>query len=161
MAIKGALILDHNYGIAILDSAETPTLRKGMPKSEVSASVIEIVPYHKVWHRLEKLSKINKGHMPRILRAGQTIEVMRGTHAGFWRIFSVKNNADGLAVALGEVDALHYRNDKQNVRILTLVRDSMRMVGSSLCGIEASVSNSIAGETSLPVEKPEGISRQS
>jgi len=160
-AIRGALILDQNYGIAILEKAEGLPSPKGKSKSRAASPVVEIVPYHKVWHRLETLKKTNKDCMPRILRSGQSIHVPRGTHTGFWRIFSVKNNADGLAVALGDIDALHHRNDKQNVRILTLLRDGLRIVGSSLCGIDAGVSDLITGMPPLPVEKPEGSSRQS
>jgi CRISPR-associated endonuclease Csn1 len=157
-AIRGALILDQNYGIAILDRAEPAALQEGKSKLQTPAPVVEMVPYRKVWHRLQELREANKGYLPKIIRSGQSIELPRGTHLGFWRIFSVKNNADGLAVSLGEIDALHRRNDKQNVRVLTLLRDGMRIAESSLCGIDASLTKSMGGLTSLPVENPEGSS---
>lgn len=131
--IKGALILDSNYGIAILDHAERLTPSGGR-KRQAPNTVVEMVPFHKVWNQVEKLKVLNKGHNPRMLRCGQIIHVPRGTHTGCWRIFSVKNNSDGKAVSLGEVDAPHCRNDKQNVRVSTLLRDGMEILHSGLCG---------------------------
>jgi hypothetical protein len=155
-AIKAALILDQNYGIAILEKAEGSTPSNDGSKSAKPGTILEIIPYHKVWHRLEQAKTRNKGCAPRVLRCGQMIRVAQGRYRGLWRIFSVKNNAAGLAVALGEVDAMDYRNDKQNVRVLALLRDGMEILETSLCSVKACKREALAEMMDLPVEKPEG-----
>lgn len=71
-----------------------------------------IIPFHKVWKRLQELPKDADGKKPKVVRAGALIEVSNGKHKGSWRIFSIKNNANGVAVALGQRDGLHSDNSK-------------------------------------------------
>ena len=49
-----------------------------------------IIPFHKVWPRLQDLKETNGGKMPRVLRNGQLIHLPRGRYEGTWRVFSVK-----------------------------------------------------------------------
>jgi hypothetical protein len=84
--LKGALVIPDNYGVA-LDPQPT------------------VIPFHKVWPRLQELKKANGGKMPRILRNGQLIEVADGTYKGIWKIFSVKNGKKGVTLNLGRPDA--------------------------------------------------------
>lgn len=115
-ALKGALVIPENYGVSL-----------GPQPS--------IIPFHKVWTRLQELKVTNGGKMPRVLRAGHLISVPRGTHKGEWRVFSVKNNATGAALALGKRDATTYEKSKQNVLIRQLQKDGMLICSPKLAGI--------------------------
>jgi HNH endonuclease/RuvC endonuclease subdomain 3 len=127
--LKAVLVTNENFGVAILDHAQSDEDR------------LKLIPFHKVFpfifgkkeeHKKGALVAMNQGRMPRILRSGHLIKVPKGTHVGTWRVFSVKNNADGLALSLGEPDALACRKDKQNVGLKVLLRDGFQMLGKSL-----------------------------
>jgi CRISPR-associated endonuclease Csn1 len=80
---KGVRVITDNFGVAILDHA---------PEGEEKFVVI---PWHRVWHRLEELKAANGGQRPRLLRNGMLIRVagLPGKMAsknGVWRVFSVK-----------------------------------------------------------------------
>ena len=129
--LKAVLITNENFGVAILDQAVSEEDR------------LKVIPFHKVFpfifgkkeeRKMGGLVAVNQGQMPRILRSGRLIRVPTGTHVGTWRIFSVKNNAEGLAVSLGQPDALACRKDKQNVGLKVLLRDGFQIIGKSLIG---------------------------
>jgi hypothetical protein len=84
---KGALVIPDNFGVAL---DPTPT----------------VIPYHKVWPRLQELKAKNGGKMPRVLRNGQIIRVKDGTYKGTWRILSIKNNKTGIKLDLGQPDTV-------------------------------------------------------
>ena len=139
--LKAVLITNENYGVAILDHALSNDDR------------LKLVPFHKVFplifgkkedRKKGGLVALNQGRNPRILRLGNVVLIPRGTHAGCWRIFSVKNNTGGLAVSLGEPDALACRRDKQNVGLKILLRDGLKIVGKSFTGIAACPTTSSA-----------------
>jgi hypothetical protein len=132
--LKAVLITNENYGVAILDQAFSNDDR------------LKLVPFHKVFpfifgkkeeRKKGGLVALNQGRKPRILRNGNLVYVPRGTHAGCWRIFSVKNNASGLAVSLGEPDALACRKDKQNVGLKILLRDGLKIARKFFTGVSA------------------------
>jgi len=114
---KAVLVIPDNYGLA-LDPEPT------------------IVPFHKVWDRLQALKKANGGKMPRVLRVGQSIIVPRGRYAGTWRVFSVKAS---LTVDLGAADKIRLENKgqgtKREVQIKTLARDGMEIAPRRLTGV--------------------------
>ena len=120
--LKGALVIPDNYGVA-LDPEPT------------------IIPYHKVWTRITDLTAKNNGKRPRILRNGQLISVPKGNFAGVWRVFSVKNNATGMALDIGRPDVVKLRNKteghKINVRLATLLKDGVNLLKCPLTGIAA------------------------
>jgi CRISPR-associated endonuclease Csn1 len=116
--LKAALVIPSNYGLALDPEAE-------------------IIPFHKVWNRLRELREKNGGKPVRVLRNGMIIHVPQGRYAGIWKVFSVKNNATGIALALGEPDAMKYRNDRQNVLLSTLLRDGLTILRPGLCGVAA------------------------
>ena len=60
---KGVKQIGNNYGVAILDHA----------KAEEEKLVI--IPWHKVWHRIQELKTQNGGKQPRILRNGMLIRI--------------------------------------------------------------------------------------
>lgn len=114
--LKGVLVVGDNFGVAL---DPTPT----------------VIPFHKVWPRLQELKAKNSGKMPRILRAGHLITVPKGTHRGEWRIFSIKNNAIGPSVALGNRDELGCNKSKQNVLVRQLLKDGMKLLAAPLTGV--------------------------
>jgi len=115
--LKAVLISNENFGVALTQ-----------PKPV-------IVPFHKVHKRLEELKHSNAGKMPQVIRAGALVQIPKGTHNGSWRVFSIKNNANGVAFALGQRDALHPDPSKQNVLVRQLEKDGMVVQGTALTGI--------------------------
>jgi CRISPR-associated endonuclease Csn1 len=119
---KGALVIPENYGVA-LDPQPA------------------IIPFHKVWPRLQELKKANGGKMPRILRNGQLIRVKEGNFKGLWRVFSAKNNATGMALDIGSPDVVRLKNKteghKINVRLASLLKGGLEPIRSPLSGISS------------------------
>ncbi len=120
--LKAALVIPSNYGLALDPEPE-------------------IIPFHKVWNRLRELREKNGGKAVRVLRNGMIIEVPRGGFIGTWRIFSVKNNATGMALDIGRADVVRLQNKteghKINVRLSTLLRDGLTILRPGLCGVAA------------------------
>lgn len=117
---KGALIIPDNYGLA-LDPEPT------------------IIPFHKVWTRVQELRERAGGKSPRIIRNGQLIEVPRGKFKGVWKVFSIKNNASGMALDIGKPDVTRLRNKTEghriNVLLASLLRDGMQRRHTPLTGL--------------------------
>lgn len=112
--LKGALIIPDNYGVA-LDPEPT------------------VIPFHKVWPRLMKLKKANGNKMPRVIRKGQLIQVMKGRYQGTWKVFSVKNKSSGICLALGAADSLAY--DKDSVLLRSLLDAGLSIIRNPLTGM--------------------------
>lgn len=114
-ANKSVLIIGENFGVALDPEPE-------------------IIPFHKVWHRLAQLRKKNKGRAVRVLRNGMLIGVPTGLEArrGLWRICSVKNSKRGVTLDLARPDqcAATWRE----VAIKRLQRDGMKIVQPLLHG---------------------------
>lgn len=133
--IKGALIIPDNFGIAILDHATEEDDR------------LAVLPWHKVWPRLQALRKKNAGHLPRIIRLGSLVEVLnagkRSDYRGVWMIRGTAlHQRDGVLVDLAVPDLVDYRKFKppyayKGVNLSTLVACSLQIVGDSLAGVPA------------------------
>lgn len=119
-ALKGVLIIPDNFGVAL---DPTPV----------------IIPFHKVWRRLQELKAANGGKLPRVVRNGQIIHVPKGKFQGVWRVFSAKNNASGIALDIGRPDVVRLKNKvdghKINVRLASLLRDGLRLIKAPLTGV--------------------------
>jgi CRISPR-associated endonuclease Csn1 len=118
---KGVLVIPDNFGVAL---EPKPT----------------IVPFHKVWPRLQELKNLNGGKTPRIIRNGQIIRVPNGKNfKGVWKVFSAKNNAAGMALDIGSPDVVRLKNKteghKINVRLATLIQDGLEVIKTPLTGI--------------------------
>jgi hypothetical protein len=129
-AEKGALVIPDNFGVA-LDPEPT------------------IIPFHKVWTRLQELKALNAGKKPRVLRNGQLIRVPNGKNfKGIWKVFSAKNNASGMALDIGSPDVVRLKNKteghKINVRLATLIKDGLEILKTPLTGIPSSPDTSTA-----------------
>jgi CRISPR-associated endonuclease Csn1 len=117
---KGVLIIPDNFGVA-LDPQPT------------------VIPFHKVWTRLQELKKANGGKMPRVLRNGQLIRVKDGTYKGVWRVFSAKNNATGMALDIGSPDIVRLKNKteghKINVLLSSLIKGGLDPLHTPFTGV--------------------------
>jgi CRISPR-associated endonuclease Csn1 len=117
---KGALVIPDNFGVA-LDPQPA------------------VIPFHKVWTRLQELKKANGGKMPRVLRNGQLIRVKDGTYKGVWRVFSAKNNATGMALDIGSPDVVRLKNKteghKINVLLSSLIKGGLELIHASFTGV--------------------------
>lgn len=119
-ANKGVLIIPDNFGVA-LDPQPT------------------IIPFHKVWARLNDLKAANGQKKLRVLRNGQLIRVPEGRYKGIWRVFSAKNNATGMALDLGQPDVVRLRNKTEghciNVLLKSLMKSNLQVLKSPLTGV--------------------------
>ncbi|MEI8315307.1 MAG: type II CRISPR RNA-guided endonuclease Cas9 [Verrucomicrobiota bacterium] len=117
-ALQGALVIGDNFGVAL---DPTPT----------------VIPFHKVWPRLQELKAKNGGKMPRVLRNGQLIRVSQGSRAGLWRITSIKQTeAYGLALDLAYPDNVGL--SRPNAPIEQLQKDGLEIIAASLTGFDSS-----------------------
>lgn len=81
--VRGVRVITDNFGVAILDHAA-----EGVEK-------FVVIPWHRVWHRLDNLRPQNGGRRPRVLRNGMLIRLTGLTGRQVdknttWRVFSVK-----------------------------------------------------------------------
>ena len=120
---KGVLVIPDNFGVA-LDPQPT------------------IIPFHKVWDRIQELKIANGGKTPRIIRNGQLIQILTGRYKGLWRVLSTKNNANGINVSIGQPDAL--QPFKQNVLLRSLMVVGMELLAKRFTGVAACPSTSSA-----------------
>jgi hypothetical protein len=100
----------------------------------------KIIPFQKVWPRLQEIKKANGGKMPRVIRNGQIIRVPGGKNfKGFGKVFSAKNNAAGMALDIGSPDVVRLKNKTEghriNVRLATLIADGLEIMKSPLTGV--------------------------
>ena len=123
---KGVLVIPDNFGVA-LDPEPT------------------VIPFHKVWPRLQELKAKNNGKMPRVLRNGQIIVVPKGRYQGLWRVFSAKAT---LTLDLGSPDKVRLESkgdgQKREVQIKTLLKDGMIVRKTPFTGIAACPTTSSA-----------------
>jgi len=90
----GVRVITDNFGVAILDHAADGEER------------FVVIPWHRVWHRVQELRPRNNGRQPRLVRNGMLIRLsgLAGKMAsknGVWRVFSVKQS---LKLDLGSAD---------------------------------------------------------
>jgi CRISPR-associated endonuclease Csn1 len=124
--LKAVLIANENFGVALdPEPIIIPFLKVG-------------VQIYKGLNGQRSFIKRNGGKMPRILRSGQLVSMPKGTHKGDWRVFSIKNNANGVSLSLGERDALACDESKQNVLVRQLLKDGMTILDRSLTGVACS-----------------------
>lgn len=115
---KGVLVIPDNFGVALTKPEPT------------------IIPFHKVWPRLNELKQSNGGKIPPVIRNGQIINVPKGRYVGVWRIFSAKAT---MTLDLGSPDKVRLESkgegQKREVQIKTLLKDGLMPMKASLTGI--------------------------
>ena len=123
---KGVLVIPDNFGVA-LDPQPT------------------IIPFHKVWDRIQELKTANGGKKPRVLRNGQIIRVPQGRFQGTWRVFSSKAT---LTLDLGSPEKVRLESkgqgQKREVQLKTLLNDGMMVLKTPLTGVAVCPSTSSA-----------------
>ncbi len=124
---KGARVITDNFGVAILDHA-------------LGGEEFAVIPWHRVWHRLQALKAMNGGEPPRILRNGMLIKVAAGTYQGLWRVISAKDTqAYGKVVDLALPDGQAL--ERGNAPLRKLLVDGLEIlaqksfVGHSTAGV--------------------------
>lgn len=118
---KGVRVIDDNYGVAILHHTTDDEQK------------FVVIPWHRVWHRLEELRAKNRGRRPIVWRKGEMIEVPKnGKPAGRWRIKSISNEArDGIIIKLSTVDS---ESIETKPKLASLLKSGAKRVDSTLCG---------------------------
>ncbi len=120
--ISGALVIGDNFGLA-LD-----------PKPVV-------IPWQKVWHRLQEIKEKNGAKMPRLWRNGMLLQVDTGTYAGQWRILSIQTKKNGdIKLDLCKPDIVKSRYDWTDPK--TGKKTKKIYAG---CKLEASLGTILAG----------------
>lgn len=110
---KGVRMISENFGVALCEPEP------------------EIIPWHKVYPRLQKIA-VRIGKWPVVLRNGMVIHVPEGTYAGVWRVFSIKNNAKGLALDIGYLDGI--KPNKRNTLLKTFINNGLKIISTTLTG---------------------------
>jgi hypothetical protein len=125
---NGVRVITDNFGVAILDHA---------PEGEEKFVVI---PWLRVWYRLEELKARNGGRRPRVLRNGMLFRISKRTdrsdYRGVWMVRSVKQNQKmGVVLDMSPPDAVGIDGQaKCNVKLSTLVAAELEAVPASLTG---------------------------
>ena len=119
--IKGALVINENYGVALVNEPI-------------------VIPFHDVKARLEKVRQDNLGNAFRVLRTGMVIAVKSGAYKGKWMIRSINNSARGVKVDMTDVQRVKVRVSgvawaKLEVYLKPLIRNGLEIVDGSLCGV--------------------------
>jgi CRISPR-associated endonuclease Csn1 len=113
---KGVLVIPDNFGVA-LDPHPT------------------VIPFHKVWMRLQDLKKMNGGKTPRVLRNGQLIQFTENGGTEIWRVFSIKNTARGIMLDIGHPDEL--ANSRNNNRLTSFLKNGLKILPPVYTGAAA------------------------
>jgi CRISPR-associated endonuclease Csn1 len=121
--VKGALVIPDNFGVA-LDPQPT------------------VIPFHKVWTRLQELKKNNGDKMPRVLRNGQLIQFAENGKTEIWKVFSIKNTARGIMLDIGRPDEIS--NSRNNNRLTSFLKNGLKIPPRTLTGIPACPTTSSA-----------------
>lgn len=130
--IKGVLVQDQNFGIAVMDEPR-------------------IIRHRNVWSQLETLKRVNDGKLPRIIRRLGLIKVndKGGKRDGIWRVASVKDASVGIMLDLVRPYATKIANKVEyawiNAGLKALMKKGLEVVetkytGVSLCPIMSSTS---------------------
>ncbi|HWN94600.1 MAG TPA: HNH endonuclease domain-containing protein [Methylomirabilota bacterium] len=120
-ALKGVLVIPDNFGVA-LDPQPT------------------IVPFHKVWPRLQELKTANGGKVPRVLRNGQLIQFVEKGVSQIYRVFSVKNTARGMMLDIGLPHEIY--SSRNGNRLTSFVKNGMKIVDAPLTGVACPTTSS-------------------
>ena|GEM_PF-324262 len=125
---RGVREIRDNFGVAVLNHAKD------------AEDKFVVIPWHKVWHRIQTLQARNDGKPPLILRIGTLIRVIKPKnkeYEGVWMIRGAQiNQRDGYLVDMSRPDIIDSRkNGKPNVRLQSLVDGSLEILKTPLNGI--------------------------
>ena len=134
-AIKGVLLPDGNYGVALVK--DNPV----------------VIRHQRVWGALADLKEKNGGRMPEILRRNDLIKVETGGYAGIWRVASVKDNKDGLALDIIVPFAVKPKSGvsfaKINVNLKTLMVNRLKVLKTCYTGVSICPITSLTSQRTM------------
>ena len=120
-SIKGVLLPDGNYGIALMK--DNPV----------------VVRHQRVWGVLAELKEKNGGRMPQMLRRNDLIKVETGGYVGIWRVASVKDKKAGLMLDLVAPFAVKMQSKvafaKSDVLLKTLMDNGLKVLKTCYTGV--------------------------
>ena len=129
---KGVRVITDNFGVAILDHAAE------------GGDGFVVIPWHRVWHRLDELKGRNGGKRPRVLRIGTLVQVPnksgRSDYRGVWMIRGAQlNQRQGFLVDISAPDVITYRVSGrsdcfQNVRLKALCDGGLSILATTMTG---------------------------
>jgi hypothetical protein len=99
-----------------------------------------VIPFHKVWPRLQELKAKNGGKMPRVLRNGQLIRFKEKDQEKIYRVFSIKNTARGIMLDFGLPDETAC--SRNNNRLSSFLKNGMVVLKTPLCGVPCPTTSS-------------------
>lgn len=119
-AIKGAMIIGENYGLAL---DPTPA----------------VIPFHNVHARLAELRKANGGKPVRVLRNGMMFQIENGSYKGIWMLRSIADGAKGIKVRMTQPDRIPDKTSgvvwaKDNVVFSTLLKSGLTFLPNRYTG---------------------------
>ncbi len=117
---KGVRVITDNFGVAILDHATD------------DAKAMAVIPYHKVWHRINDLKKDNAGKLPRVLRNGQLIRFKEKGKEQIWRVYSVKDTQRGIMLDIGKPDELG--KSRNGILLKSFIKNGLEILKTKYCG---------------------------
>lgn len=128
-AIKGVLLPDKNFGVALTNPPQ-------------------IVRYWKVWNSLTDMISANANKLPAIVHRGSLIKVKNGCYKGIWSVIKMSaKQRDGIVVDI----APPYANKSyaREARMTTLIKSGIeilkpRYTGIPLCPTTSSISQAKA-----------------
>jgi hypothetical protein len=114
-AIKGAMIIGENYGLA-LDPEPS------------------VIPFHQVQQHLDELRLANGGKPVRVLRNGMQIRILSGANSGTWKIFSAMGN---MKLKIAPVDYVTWdekRLGAKKVALAPILKAGLEILGCRYVG---------------------------
>ena len=132
-AIKGVLLPDINFGVALTNSPR-------------------VIRFHKVWNTL---GQIGNGRVPKVIRRGGLIVVRNGSYKGTWRVASVKDTSNmGILLDLLAPSATKVANKvayaKINVNLQTLLKNGVDVLISKYTGVPACPTTLLTSRAKAP-----------
>ena len=126
---KGVLVIPDNYGVAL---GPAPT----------------IIPFHKVWTRLQTLRASNGNDTPHVLRNGQLIRFKEKEQDRIYRVFSIKNTARGIMLDFGLPDETAC--SRNNNRLTSFLKNGLEILRTPLTGVPCPITSSASTPPIVP-----------
>ncbi len=122
-AQQGARVITDNYGLAILD---------GLPKNTPDKDRFVIIPWHRIWHRMQELKERNGSKKITIIRNGSIIELTHQQGKRRLKVFGFGlASRDGIYLDVGETDAI--KREKM-LYLGGFLREKGKILSLSYCG---------------------------
>ena len=119
-SVKGVLRSKDNYGVVLMDEPI-------------------VIRHQRVWGTIAAIRDMNGGMMPQVLRKYDLIKINSGGYVGVWRVTSIKDNNDGIALTIVKPNSIKYTSGvsyaKDNVLLKSLMRNGLEVLKPKYTGI--------------------------